>query len=244
MKPTRVKLDNPPYHISKHLTHWTGRGKTEEEAFSILSKIIDSKELKFSVCPISPNRFEWKVTNEMICFTDTPIRQSFEHCKKYKSFGISFNKIKMMEYGANPVLYLVENRYKNQKFITDMGMKTLFEYNRHESLFSWVGSIFQPYDNGHSDYYEREWRILRLLPYPSLEEQIKQKGSFDEHPFKGKIRIEPINNPLPLEKRENFYLSFDFDVIDNIVVPPDYEGPAIDLLKRNNLECELIILEK
>lgn len=44
----RMKLTETPDHINKYLTHWTGREKTEQQAFDILSKIIDTRKLKFN----------------------------------------------------------------------------------------------------------------------------------------------------------------------------------------------------
>jgi len=52
----------------------------------------------------------------MICFTDTPIRQSKDTCIRYGYFGMSFNKAKMIEHGANPVLYLTDNRSVHMEF--------------------------------------------------------------------------------------------------------------------------------
>jgi hypothetical protein len=243
MVPDRVKLLEKPYHISEFLTHWTGREKDDEKSFDILSKIVDSKELKFSKCLISPiNPTGRKAENEMICFTDTPILQSRKHCEKYNFFGISFNKKQMMEYGANPVLYLVESRYDHQDFHIDLTFKGILESNKEKNLFSWIGSIFQPYDKGHSDYYEREWRIIRLLPFPWLDNAINYGGSFEEYPFKGKLRSESIDSGVP---NHSFYMEFEPNIIENIIVPEHYENEGIELLKRNGIPIhKLTVIEK
>lgn len=41
----------------------------------------------------------------MVCFTDVPLRHSSEHCKRYGRFGIAFQKLKLMNVGAQPVFY-------------------------------------------------------------------------------------------------------------------------------------------
>jgi hypothetical protein len=238
----RIKLIDPPNHINEYLTHWTGRSKDDKRSFEILSKIIDSRKLKLAQNLISHPISSSTLKGEMICFTDTPIEQSLEHCKKYNYFGISFNKTEMMEYGANPVLYLVNSRREYQEFYTKQNFKNLFETNEDKILYSWIGSTFQPYDSGYSDFYEREWRIVRILPYVWIDNEIKRAGPYYEYPFKGDISRETFDNGTP--HHQEFYISFDIGVVENIIVPTDYEKLAIELLNRNNLKCELILLEK
>ena len=125
-----IKLYNKPNHINEFLTHWTGRGKNDEKAFEILSIIINKGELKFSRNPISFPTPDYSITVQAICFTDTPIKQSINQCERYNYFGISFNKTEMMEYGANPVLYLINNREKNQKFIKFLKLEELVKNRR------------------------------------------------------------------------------------------------------------------
>ncbi len=240
MVPSRIKFTNPPYHISEFLTHWTGRDKKDVEAFNILSKIIETKQLKFSQNTITPALSKATVKNQMICFTDTPIIQSLKHCEKYNQFGISFNKESLIDYGANPVLYIVSTRYAHQEFLTDQSFQGLFELNKEKVLFSWMNSILQPFDNGFSDSYEREWRIVRLLPFPWLDNEIKRGGPFHEYPFKGEITRVFVEKPIP---KEDFYLNFEPKIIENIVVPEHFEKEAIELIKKNNLTCELILIE-
>jgi hypothetical protein len=235
----QVTLKNPPGHINEFLTHWTGRKKSQN-AFDILSKIVDSCELKFSINKISFPRAEWKASNEMICFTDTPISQSFEHCKRYGHFGISFNKKELIEYGASPVLYILDNRRKHQEYIKEIIGSFIFPDNHTRSLFTWYASIGQPYNTGNiSQYAEREWRIIRILPKQSIMSQEETQGQFNEYPFKGTIRRNEISTQ-PL--KEEYFLKFSKNLIENIIVPKSHIEEGKKLLKRNGLNCELIVL--
>lgn len=235
-----VKLIKPPDHINRYLTHWTGRGKGKKESFEILSIIVNTNELKFTPCKISYPDDIWKTTNEMICFTDTPITQSYNHCKKYNYFGISFNKDKIIEFGASPVLYIVENRRCHQKGMKQHTTTTIFENNEIDNLITWYDSIGQPYNTEDLfQYEEREWRIIRILPYKSNKIQEEARGPYNEYPYKGTIRSQPSSNKL---KEEDFFLKFDPDIIENIIVPEEYIKEGQELLNRNKLKCELIVL--
>jgi len=242
-KETIIKLSKKPNHINEFLTHWTGRNREDSIAFDNLSKIVDSGELKFSSHKISFPSSTYTISGQMICFTDTPVKQSIDHCNRYNYFGVSFNKAELIEYGANPVLYLVDNRQKHQDIVQDIRP---FE-NEKRSLVSWVSSILQPYDSKQfandnwAEFYEREWRIVRILPYPWINTAEKFQGPFNEYSFKGNIRI--VNkNTKPGD--EEFFLAFDKKIIENIIVPLNYKDRGRDLIKRNNLQCELIIIDK
>lgn len=234
----QVTLKNPPDHINEFLTHWTGRKCND--SFEILSKIVDTQELKFSPNNISFPNAEWKTTNEMICFTDTPISQSLEHCKRYGLFGISFNKKELIEYGASPVLYIVDNRREHQVYIKEKLTRVIFPNNHTKSLLTWYDSIGQPYNTGEiSQYAEREWRIIRILPYASIKLQEETRGPFNEYPFKGTIRRNEISKQ-PI--KEDFFLKFHKNLIENIIVPKSHIEEGKELLKRNGLDCELIVI--
>ena len=243
MKEQEIKLINDAEHINQFLTHWTGRDKTDDTAFFILSKIVNSGQLKFSSNPISFPSNNWTFNGKMICFTDTPIALSIDHCRRYNYFGLSFNKQKLIEYGANSVFYLVDNRQKSLDF-----MITVRPYdNELLNLANWISSSFQPYDSkkfskdNWAEFYEREWRITRVLPYKWIGLAEQSRGQFNEYPYQGKILGEIISDkPDDIE----FYLEFDKSIIENIIIPSTFEkSKAIKLIEDNNLDCELIILK-
>lgn len=247
MKVTEKRLETPN-HINRFLTHWTGREKTDEVAFNNLTKIVESFKLKFSDCVTTYPEAAFTSVNKMICFTDTPIDQSLNHCKRYNYFGISFNKEMLIEYGANPVLYIVNNRRSYSEF-----METYFQLkrpnnNEESNLLSWVRSCFQPYDTklyydkDWAEFYEREWRIIRIQPFHWLEYSETILGKNNEYPFKGKIhRVQKSDNV----NDEEFYLQFDKNIIENIIIPSDFDREKVkELMRQNNLDCELIIIER
>lgn len=233
-----LKLAKKPNHINAFLTHWTGRNKSRTEAFDIVSKIVNSGELKFSSNKISFPSSELTINTQMICFTDTPIKQSSDHCRRYNYFGISFNKEAMMGYGANPVLYLVDNRQPHQDAINELRPQG----NEHLGLVKWIDSMLQPYDSKEfsesnwAEFYEREWRINRILPFDWIATAEYLNGSYNEYAFEGRIR--KVNGT------EEFYLPFNKAIIENIITPLSYKARARKLIKDNNLDCELILIEE
>jgi len=237
----RIKLQNPSDHISTHLTHWTGRKKEDDEAFSILKKIVVTKQLKFSYNTISFPDDSSITKNLMICFADIPLYQSYEHCRRYNHFGIGFNKNEMIDYGASPVLYIVENRRPHQDYLQNILTNADFQNNQSKSLISWYHSMNQPYNsNNLSEFFEREWRIIRILPFHWKQRAEETRGKYNEQPFKGEIERIEIGGDM---NNEEFYLQFDSKVIENIIVPNHYAEQAEKLINDNNLACELIIID-
>lgn len=243
----QIKLNKRPNHINEYLTHWTGRKKTAKQSFEILEKIVNSKKLRFSENTNSFPSSKIENKNLMICFTDTPITQSHEHCLRYNYFGISFNKKEMIDHGANPVLYLVDNRQNNQEYLHQFLMQHLFPSNETSLLMSWFSSISQPYDTkilahkNSAEFYEREWRLNRILPFHWLSTSEASQGKYNEYPFKGKMEREQIGADI---NRELFYLEFDPIIIENIIVPKSYEKKGQALIKRAGLKCELLVINK
>ncbi len=227
MKIEEIRFVKPPAHINEYLTHWTGSNqKDQNEAFEILSKIVTTKALKFSPAQISFASDNWNVKQQMICFTDTPIKQSYDHCEVYGYFGISFNKKKLIKYGANPVFYVVDKRKPSIQLLRDIHLSR----NNESLLFGWVQSSIQPY----ATFYEREWRIVRLLPFNSNPSAEKYQGPFDETYFEGEIR--------PGKNEDEFFLMFNPNLIENIVVPKDYQSQAEKLITDNHLNVDLLII--
>jgi len=238
-----IDFIDPPEHINKYLTHWTGRDKNDQDAFDILTKIIDTKELKFSRNEISFPNAHTTITQLMVCFTDTPIRQSVDHCKTYGYFGVSFNKHQLTDYGASPVFYIVDNRRQHQNFLQNIR----FDNNEQSSLISWISGMTQPFNtsptnpNHYAEFYEREWRISRVLPFFWISIAEQSQGPHNEYPFKGNIQRRQIGTN---KNNEEFFLPFEPAIIENIIVPTDYEEQTIELIKKNKLDIELLITTK
>jgi hypothetical protein len=172
-------------YISNSLVHWTGRGKTDNESFDRLKSIVTSQLLYLSYCPNYANSSIKDKKTLMVCFTDLPLKYCGDICSNFGKFGISFRKQKMIEYGANPVLYTTErhlNRiielYKLIKRLlneeVDREWKSEMERYQFttEQLFS-LHEIFgftqeYSYKANHINYYQREWRLnFDTLPFES-----------------------------------------------------------------------------
>jgi len=248
-----LRLNNRPNHINPYLTHWTGgydankkKFKDEQSSFEILSLIIKGKKLKFGHHNNGYPDSTTEVSSTMICFTDTPIKQSKDHCKRYQHFGISFNKEALIKEGANPVLYIVPNRKIHQLFIATLRVfGRVDNFNNDENnLYAWLPAIMQPYKSnkpesfGFPEYLEREWRIIRILPSTQVTNSILHQGSYKDQFDDKNISCEFENG------NETFYLNFDYKIIESIIVPSNYETDAINLMKSNKLKCKLIIIDK
>jgi hypothetical protein len=113
-------------YVSEELTHFVGRGKSEEEQYSVLvESILKSGWLKYY--PVNPTpaevlpsgsfvhgRHPGAPVDEMftpyrVCFCDIPVTDLEIHMRKYSRFGLSFLKPYLIGKGANPVLYVARN---------------------------------------------------------------------------------------------------------------------------------------
>ena len=245
-----------PDFISNTLTHWTGRDKTDETAFSIVEQIITSKKLLLTYCPnyprLAPNR---QLKTMMICFTDIPLNLSHEQCDRFGKFGIGFSKEVMIRYGANPVLYTTrEMNDRVEKFISLIGKLQSEEVDREwrdAALNDDAGDRYQfnseqfyamaelagfmqnyQYSDTSIDYYQREWRInYETLPKAlGLEPQ--------ENPGQG-----AIHGSIGEGERRRVVCSmlFDLNDIDYLVVPRAFYDRALHLV--TGLRAEVKIYE-
>jgi hypothetical protein len=117
-------------YVSEELTHFVGRGSSEEEQYSVLvDKILktgwllanpsvfsvsEAEEILarksavvYSPQPSAPS--EDMMHHLVVCFCDIPITDLEIHMRKYSRFGLSFLKPFLVEKGANPVLYIANN---------------------------------------------------------------------------------------------------------------------------------------
>lgn len=235
-----IELLSQPNHINPYLTHWTGRKGNDKKAFEILEEIIKNKQLKFGNNRNSYPNSTVKVKNTMICFTDTPIEHSILHCNRYNYFGISFNKEKLIKYGANPVLYIVYNRKHHQEFYVESKVKGTLSANNdcERNNLAWISSIMQPFKTRNleiknfPEYIEREWRIIRVLP--SEYNQYKED-------FNGEITIK--NKVKKGKNIESYFLNFNPLIIEKIIVPNHYKSEGLDLIEKYKLKCDILILK-
>lgn len=107
-------------YVSNELSHFVGRGKSDDEQYDILvNKILKSGWLTY---PPHEKKLLWPrplhidlnkplsennpISEHIICFCDIPVSDLEIHTKKYSKFGLSFTKKFLIHRMARPVLYV------------------------------------------------------------------------------------------------------------------------------------------
>jgi hypothetical protein len=118
-----MRLTSHQRYVSNELTHFVGKNlKTDEERFALLVRIIREGILRpgrvghfltgFTMAiPVRGGTLSTNqaVTSTVVCFCDIPVSDLGIHMKKYKPFGIAFEKRLLIAKGANPVFYIASD---------------------------------------------------------------------------------------------------------------------------------------
>ncbi|MGA9071013.1 MAG: abortive infection system antitoxin AbiGi family protein [Terracidiphilus sp.] len=112
-------MDTIQRYVSNELSHFVGRGKTEEEQYDLLvNKILKSGWLTHgpfhdpsaprgvSLDLSKPISKDEAIQYQVVCFCDIPESDLRIHIDKYSKFGIAFEKDFLIEAGACPVFYV------------------------------------------------------------------------------------------------------------------------------------------
>jgi hypothetical protein len=104
-------------YVSRELSHFVGRGKTEEEQYRLLLQILQTSWLTYA--PHDPTRprtanldlsrsisTDEVINYQVVCFCDIPDADLAIHVQKYSKFGLAFKKDFLIERGACPVFYI------------------------------------------------------------------------------------------------------------------------------------------
>jgi hypothetical protein len=165
----RASIDNG--YISRNLIHWTGTDHSEHiddaEGARVLSLIAATRRLRLSYNPIY--RLDWssEIHEKMVCFTDVPLQKSASHCGRYGRFGIAFDKLSLMNVGAQPVFYTTHVWKRDMELVFDFLQKQARMPTMDPHLLRALLRHFyftQQFSRGRADatdtfYYEREWRL-------------------------------------------------------------------------------------
>jgi len=164
-------------YISDYLIHWTGK-KGDEHGARILGTIASTLKLLLSYNRL--HLFDWthEIHEKMVCFTDVPLLHSIAHCKRYGRFGVAFQKMKLMNVGAQPVFYASHACKRDMDTIfhflqeqvehTTLPLDLFRALHRH---FYFIQRLSDGRADGHDTfYYEREWRLgeQTLIPEQKL----------------------------------------------------------------------------
>lgn len=157
----------------------------------------------------------------MISLTDIPHYLVAEHCKSYGKFGIVFKKLALIDYGANPVLYLTNIKRNDAEEVYNFICKAntvriTLDPGILESLKKLFGFV-QDYDHGSNIcYYEREWRILENnLKY--CEEETIQPGQCGSFNRDGEVR---------------YYFQFSQNDVEFLICPKDYANQLAEVTNK------------
>lgn len=219
--------DTKPDFISSYLTHWVGRKGDESEHFEIVKKILSENLLRLSRCPTGDKVLIQKSESfyeYIVCFTDIPLAYSSEHCSQFGRFGVSFNKERFIEYGANPVLYCTPTMGRSYQEAINIVQEKLQEWwpmdewDKHSRQYRSLRMLFSflqtyEYDRDHSpNYYQREWRI-------SLDHE--------KVPHEGR-ELRPGSHTYDTEE-DCGWMVFDKGDVEKIIVSKKYHSEAVDL---------------
>lgn len=227
-------------YISNFLIHWCGRGTSVQEQVSILSNIATSCRLL-----LSPNPFFFdgglEIRENMICFTDVPLRHSAQHCAKYSRFGIAFKKPRLMNKGAQPVQYISHTFKRDLSIVYRYLMKELEKQTLDDKVFRAFHRHFfymQEFSEGRADakdahYYEREWRLGEFTLVPDGE----SKGMFSIEnrigPYFGDLVQMNGKNYFQFELEDIAFLISPGDAIRSLVNPHEFDVRAFEELVRD-----------
>jgi hypothetical protein len=105
-------------YVSNELSHFVGKGKTEEEQYQLLvGKILKSGWLTYAPHdPSQPRTASLDLSKpistddiikyQVVCFCDIPAQDLAIHVRKYSKFGLAFKKEFLVSKGACPVFYI------------------------------------------------------------------------------------------------------------------------------------------
>lgn len=221
LKSHSMALDNG--YISDYLVHWTGR-KGLREGFTNLMSILENNRLKLGFNPFVWLSFQEAVGDNMICFTDVPIRHSRIHCARYGKFGVAFSKRSLANVGAHPVFYFTHSTQQDVqkiiRFLCDDRQSRTFPVDIYKALKRHF-YFCQEYGRNKIDsrdafYYEREWRIGE----ETLDEDFGRDGTMAKRYRSGKP---PYFGKLVRESNRSF---FEFKNVDIafVILPRRYEN--------------------
>lgn len=214
---------------NKYLLHFTGRNKTDQDAYDILKIILATNELLMSYCPtFAKENFERRFM--MACLTDPDKVDINVHQQTFGKFAVAFDRESMEQYGANPVLYVTtknlarinsqmgllrkfEELNKDRDWREDI---ELYQFSEDEFFsFYFIAGLSQElkYKGEKDNYFQSEWRIL-YQPDLSLGQNNENKP--------GMIR------PSTLQDKIVGFLKFASRDISYILVSEEYAKQAKD----------------
>jgi hypothetical protein len=207
-------------YVSKELIHFVGRNeKSEDSCYDLFKKILKCGWLTFpphdqlisNTCfRVNVNKpFEEMLTGDYICFCDIPIADLAIHMGKYSRFGISFKKPFLLEKGANPVFYYIQNNLE-----PGSGLRTSRGYKLRNEILS-MGEIL-------NTHYSNDGAVFE----DSIKDSIGNKIGTDPdvtferwyHQLFCEIfsLIKPVDGNLEDFDKNNYYMEREWRILCNV----------------------------
>lgn len=212
-------------YISNYLIHWTGKDG-DEKGVEVLSIIASTCRLLLSYNQLHIFDFDHEIHEKMVCFTDVPLTHSEQHCSRYGRFGIAFNKLPLMNVGAQPVFYVSHVFKRDMNAIFNFLQEQTRETTIDPTLFKAMHRHFyyiqclsdKKADRNDTFYCEREWRLgaQTLLPPEKLNQDNAKYKSIKEGypPYTGRL----------VGYTDNSYFDFDKDHVAFLIAPKDWKA--------------------
>jgi hypothetical protein len=217
-------------YISNYLIHWTGKHGDEKGA-EVLSIIASTCRLLLSYNCLHIFDINHEIHEKMVCFTDVPLAHSEQHCSRYGCFGVAFNKLPLMNIGAQPVFYASHACKRDMdiifQFIQEQTTRTTIEPTLFKALHRHFYYI-QRLSEGRADkndtfYYEREWRLgeQTLIPPEKLNRSNAKFHCQQEGypPYTGRLAKEADNSYFDFDKAHVAFLVAPSERISEIKNP-------------------------
>lgn len=210
----------PPGYVSDELSHFVGRGKSADEQFELLVRIVESGWLTHP--PHNPNisgnlsvsssknfASNAMYSPQMVCFCDIPVDQLEIHCLKYSPFGLSFSKRFVAERGGRPVFYVPRDGKVRTFRAPDLSRGGLGRLNIEDvTVEENVGAFFN-----------RNVRELSAL-VDQCRSTVGVSPSMHFLPFHILSYFKFFDLHLEDSDEENFYLEREWRVIGNLKFKP------------------------
>lgn len=215
-------------YISKELVHFVGKGLNQEQKISLLIKIMTEGWITHP--PHNPNISGNLAVNtndsisdnnmyslEMTCFADIPFEDLSLHMEKYSSFGLSFSKDFIAQFGGVPVHYIArEAKVKGHldEYVASKGQYFDEMLKEYHELFHIFGELARKKDPtpGVSGLFKRVIDLqhffdYHLLSYLKFFNHSKQDKDPDNYYFEREWRVVGNVNFSVLDVKTVFFPS-------------------------------------
>jgi hypothetical protein len=205
-------------YISSELTHFVGKGLSEENQYLLLVKIISEGFLSHPPhsTSMSGNLFvninaklstDEMYNPQVVCFCDIPYEDLSLHMDKYSRFGLAFDKKFIVSKGGSPVLYIPTTAKKTRS--KTLSVTEIIE--RHQAGKEPV--LREELEMGkYFDEMLQEYHALSLRN-PDVLEEFGFRSFLDRHIFSFVKFFDPA---LADDDPNNFYFEREWRVFGNI----------------------------